>query len=744
MNRMLSCLLLAFFAAFSNAGSSLAFQTELRERGYSLIPAPQQVKLSGPEVIVDEGWGIEPGPEGKFSAGWIRDWAVRLHGVSFEGKGKGRVVLRVVPGTVKGASSDGTAAQAYRLDIADGRVEITGNAEPGLFYGVQSFLQLLKRQPNGRLTLPVGVITDWPDLELRFIHWDTKHHQKRPEAMKRILDWLALFKVNCIGFEIEDKYEYPSHPVIGAPGAYTKAEMQELTAYALARQIQLVPEVQAPAHMSYVLKHPEFAHLKADSTSNYQVCTCDEEAIRLIFDMYQDMIDATPGVKYFHVSTDEVYFAGLCPKCEKPWNPETCSQAWVDYVLRAHRFMTEHGRRMLCWVEYPVLAKDILQLPSDLINSELNTAPDFIASQNKVGMRQLAYTPIEGDELLFPNYFPTEYRGRLNEGRLADAERTAREGLALGANPIGSFAAGWDDVGLHEETFWLGWATVTQYAWTCRTPTIEQNVADFMDVFYGSSSPDMVEVYELLEEGARFFQNGWDRVDTKERERAWDDRGTKYYTRHHVTDLILTPPSQPKAGSLAFEPTFGNRYRAVLDKAEVQRQRNDRLINLLSRNFSQVERNRYNLEVLLSIAYLERYFIKTLLDLESAEKSLSQASASAAENKPEIAMASLVRAANQMAALMGWEKWMWSDFTRVWEKSRYPKGRSVNGRQFVFVMDDLKDHFAYRRLGLEYMLAPFERIGLRDWHAQLVSLTKSFAAEHNVPVQGLMEEIPQE
>ncbi|HLA39059.1 MAG TPA: family 20 glycosylhydrolase, partial [Candidatus Glassbacteria bacterium] len=556
--------------------------------------------------------------------------------------------------------------------------------------------------------------------------------QKRPEAMRRILDWLALFKVNCIGFEIEDKYEYPRHPSIAAPGAYTKAEMQELTAYALERHIQLVPEVQAPAHMSYVLKHPEFAHLKADSTSNYQVCMCDEEAIRLIFDMYQDMIDATPGVKYFHVSTDEVYFAGICSKCDKPWNPETCSQAWVDYVLRAYRFMTEHGRRMLCWVEYPVLAKDILQLPGDLINAELNPQPDFIASQNKIGMRQLAYTSIQGMELLFPNYFPIEYRGQLNEGRLADAEKIVREGLALGARPIGSFAAAWDDSGLHEETFWLGWATQTQYAWTYRTPTLEQNVADFMDVFYGPANPDMVEVYELLEDGARFFESSWDRVDTRERSRAWDDRGRKFYTNHNIRDHILTPPALPQAGSLALEPTFAKQYRAVLDKTEVQRQRNDRLISLLNRNLTIVERNRYNLEVFLSLAYLERYFIKTLLELESAEKSLVQASAAGAENKPEIAVNELARAANQVASLLSWEKWMWKDFTRVWEKSRYPKNRSIDGRQFLFVMDDLKDHFAHRRLGLEYMLAPFERIGLKDWHTRLVSLTKSYANEHGV------------
>ncbi|HUU30281.1 MAG TPA: beta-N-acetylhexosaminidase [archaeon] len=738
-------LLLVLTQILSAVSSAAGFSNSLRARGYSLIPAPQKVELGEENVVIDRTWAIESQTgENRFAADWLIDWAGKLQGLSFDSQGPGKIVLRIIPGTVKGTDDPSLNEQGYRLVVSNGRIEITGNAGAGLFYGVQSVIQLMRRNSRGQITLPACTITDWPDLQLRFIHWDTKHHQERPETLKRIMDWLTLFKVNCIGFEMEDKYEYPRHPIIGAPGAYTKQEMQEFTRYALERQIQLVPVIQAPAHMAYVLKHPEFARLRADSSSNYQACMCDEEAIQLIFDMYQDMIDATPGVKYFHVSTDEVYFAGICARCKKPYNPENRSQAWVDYVLRAYRWLAERGRRMLCWVEYPVLSRDIIQLPPDLINGVMGSDPEFLVNQRKIGMRQLAYTPIQGSELLFPNYFPTEYRGRWNEGRLEDAERTVREGLASGANPIGSFSAAWDDSGLHEETFWLGWVTVTQYAWTYRYPTVEQNVADFMDVFYGPSSPDMVEVYEMLEEGARFFESGWDRIDSRERERAYDDRGRKFETNHHRTDLVLSPPSLPQAGSLAFEPAFGKKYRDSIERAAVQRRQNDRLINLLSRNLSHVERNRYNLEVLLSIAYMERYFIRTLLELESAEQFLVRASAAAADNRPEIAVGHLVEAGNRVASLLEWENWMWGELTRVWEKSRYPKGRSVEGRQFLHIMDDLKDHSADRRPGLEYMLAPFERIGLKNWHAQLISLTKNFAAEHNVPVQGLAGEIMQE
>ena len=103
--------------------------------------------------------------------------------------------------------------------------------------------------------------------------------------------------------------------------------MHELTQYALERHIQLVPNVQAPSHMAFVLKHKEFEHLRADG-SNYHICMCDEEAMELIFDMYQDMIDATPGVDYFFVSTDEVYYAGICGKCKLEYNDKNRRNYW--------------------------------------------------------------------------------------------------------------------------------------------------------------------------------------------------------------------------------------------------------------------------------------------------------------------------------------------------------------------------------------------------------------------------------
>jgi hypothetical protein len=73
----------------------------------------------------------------------------------------------------------------------------------------------------------------------------------------------------------------------------------------------------------------------------------------------------------------------------------------------------------------------------------------------------------------------------------------------------------------------------------------------------------------------------------------------------------------------------------------------------------------------------------------------------------------------------------------IFERSRYPKGQSVGGRDFVHVMDDTKDHWADRTADMGFMMQPEHSIGLGEWQKKLVKVTRSYAQQHNVPVRGL-------
>jgi len=723
----------------SNAG----FATELRSLGYAVLPAPRQVELAGGFVRLDQHWSISPTgvADDDIAVATLTERARDELGLDLSiGGSDPRVRLAIEAGAVETGAGDGRDGQAYRMVIAADGVEITANAAPGLYYGVQTLLQLLLGRR--RCALPLGRIVDWPRYELRFVHWDTKHHQDTMETLKRFLDWMGRLKLNAVSFELEDKFEYPSHPIIGAPGAFTTAQLQELVDYALARHIQIVPNIQAPAHFCFALKHEQFAHLRCDG-SNYMACMDDPEARKLIFDLYDDVCEATKGVDYLHVSTDEIYYAGICEKYRKPYNPENRSLTWVDFVQAAHRHLAARGRRILIWAEFPLLPEHVHMLPADIIDGILSPGKDvpMVRAARELGMRQLAYCPIQGAEKLFPNHFGwLDRAGRRHEGRLAGAHETTIKPHAEKAHVIGTFAASWDDAGLHNETFWLGWAVMAQGGWTPGAAPWRQSVADFMDVYYGRGADDMVEVYRDLQAQARFWEQSWDRRPSTVRpEPGYGSSRGKHPVTH--SDLTLIPPALPTLPELHYERTFSHRYGPLLERVPQMLADSDRLLGRLHRNVAAAERNAYNLEVLLSLAYFTRRHLEMLTDVAAAEGQLAQASRAAAEGNAGRAIGLMVAAHRAVGELIDATYDTFRRLEATWEKSRRPRNAPADGREFVHVFDDVKDHFADRRADLSYHLAPFESIGLTEWRTGLEKIIRQYADQTGRRVKALDQEL---
>jgi hexosaminidase len=719
--------------------------TELFLRGYSVIPTPQKVELQSGDIEFDEAWGYDAG---KIAGDHI---AVRsllrdlkdFHLIELKpagGQAKRSIRLAVSKGAINTGTDPEIEKQGYRLKIASDSIEITGNGDAGLFYGVQTLLQLLRPGPRNRLLLPMATIEDWPGLQLRFLHWDTKHHQDRIETLKRYLDWSARFKINMIGFELEDKFEYPSNPIIGAPGAFTAAEMQEIVNYGLERFIQVVPQIQAPAHLGYVLKHPQFAHLRADG-NNYQACLCDEESYRLIFQMYDDVIKATKGVDYLFVSTDEVYYAGICAKCREPYNPENRSLKWVEFVRRARDFAAGRGRRILVWAEYPLLAAHVSMLPPDIIDGVIGEE-GYLKTENDLGIRQLAYTSMQGAELLFPHHLPafviTGGDQGPPDGRLKSAYETISFGRAWRGRPIGVFGAAWGDAGLHNETFWLGWATVAEYGWTPGKPAVEQTVAEFMNIYYGPRVSEMVEVYRGLQAEAQFFEKSWNRVISRVRGPAYgDSRGKGIDTTRY--DHTLPQPAIPNLPGLNFTPVYAGRYEKLVTDAQAMALENDALIHRIHQNMIKADRNRYNLEVFLSIAGLTGHHNRMILGMKEIEDELKAAREAAEKNNAQQAVGRLLSAYGKARAINSERQQTFQRLKTIWEKSQFPKGREVDGKKFYHVLDDTKDHWADRRADLSYLIAPEESIRLEEWMQRLASVIREYAKKNDVPVRMLEE-----
>jgi hypothetical protein len=281
----------------------------LSVRGYTVIPEPQTISLGAHDFAFGPTWRLKLDnsvPVGDVAVEALRDGlATRFYLKMGRSGGSGGILsLRIVPGSVQiGGALDRDqgqlADQAYRIDLHSGAITITANAPTGLFYGVDTFIQLLRRN-MGMLWLPEGTIEDWPDLGLRQIYWENNHQLERMDDLKRDLRQAAFYKVNGFVIKFHGHFQYKSAPAVVEPYALSPAELQELTNYGLHYHIQLIPYLDGPAHIAFILKHPEYAKLREFPDNNYEICATNPESYKLLDGMFQDLLIRPEIVKLFH------------------------------------------------------------------------------------------------------------------------------------------------------------------------------------------------------------------------------------------------------------------------------------------------------------------------------------------------------------------------------------------------------------------------------------------------------------
>jgi hexosaminidase len=238
--------------------------SSLWSRGYAVLPEPQQVELNGGDVRFGPAWSMDRGAgvaAGDVAVETLAEELQTRYGLGAPAASGTTVHLTrragsVTPGTALDKDKQAIADEAYRLEVGEAGVVITANASAGLFYGVETLVQLLHLR-NGELYLPKCRITDWPDLHMRHMYWDDAHHLERLPELKRAVRQAAFFKINGFALKLEGHFQFRSAPALVEPYALSPAEYQELTDYALRYYVQLVPFLDGPAHIAFILKHPE-------------------------------------------------------------------------------------------------------------------------------------------------------------------------------------------------------------------------------------------------------------------------------------------------------------------------------------------------------------------------------------------------------------------------------------------------------------------------------------------------------
>jgi hexosaminidase len=739
----------------------------LAASGYTVLPIPQRVKLEGRDFRFGPDWRLELAagvPSNDVAVENLKqELAERAHITLAEKRTgpSGILKLSVAPNSVMmGDAADRDkstlAEQAYKLSLSPDSISITANALTGLFYGVQTLVQLLKSQGGG-FWLPEGQIEDWPDLSLRIIYWDDAHHLEHMDVLKAALRQAAFYKINGFSIKLEGHFQYKNAAPIVDPYAMTPAELQELTDYALRYHIQLIPYLDGPAHVAFILKHPEYAGLREFPDSNYEFCATNPGTYKLLFGMYQDLLDANRGSKYFVLSTDEPYYVGLaknaqCNEADHAHELGSVGKMLAEFATKTAGYLHDHGRTVIFWGEYPMVPGDIDSLPSYLVNGELY-GPDFDPLFKAHGIRQMVYTSVEGEEPLFPNYYllpkadlihPLEQQvGRVQE-MIGSIEQSSLERLSSmqSAHPLqreadlmGVFIAGWADAGLHPETFWLGYATAPAAAWNPHAAAPDELMNSFYASFYGPAATRMARVYQLMSEQAEFWDDSWDRVASSARPPIWGNSERPFQPPRPAHDQTLTQLPVPSAPLLQLGHNWSLENSRRLELAGEFLQQNNELLDLLHANLERVDFNRYNLEVFLSVAGLYRQNLQMILALDRINHLLRSAAAAAARAETADAVNSIDQALDLAAEIRRERNAALQNATATWYKSWFPRVAEANGRRYLDVVDDVKDHHPVRTVDMRYLVYRELLYPLGEWADKTQAVRNQYAQAHKLPVR---------
>lgn len=342
-------------------------------QGLDVIPLPREVErrtgqpfVLGPQTIIYY-------PNANADAQRIAQYLADVIGIaagpetprvepSGPAPAPGGIHLRLA-GNASGKESDG-----YEIVVDAGSVTITGPRAAGLFYGVQTLRQLLppliefeavRADAKRPLVIPTVRIADSPRFEWRGAMLDVSRHFFTVDEVKRYIDLISLYKLNRLHLHLADdqgwRIEIKSWPnlasrggsteVGGGPGGYyTQTQYADIVAYARARFIDVVPEIDMPGHTNAALA--SYAELNCDGKARppytgievgfSALCVDKDVTYRFIDDVVREIAALTPS-PYFHIGGDEV----------KTLTPEQ----YIRFIDRVQTIVQSHGKRMVGWDE---------------------------------------------------------------------------------------------------------------------------------------------------------------------------------------------------------------------------------------------------------------------------------------------------------------------------------------------------------------------------------------------------------
>jgi len=468
---------------------ALMLPASARAAHQPLLPQPQEVRY-GEGKLALQGLVVRfastPSAEDAFAA---QQLAGRLSAIGEtevaiqQAKGPGPAILlnRGAEAGLLPAANDSSgpdSREAYSLEVKPDGAEIRAGSAAGLFYGVQTLLQIVEGRGR-QAVLPAIEIRDWPALAYRGFMMDLSHGQLlRVGEIERQLDLLARFKANQYYFYSEASIELEGYELVNPDGRYTREQVRHIVQYARQRHIDVVPCLELYGHLHDLFRVEKFADLGLPRYGD-EFDPRNPRVLAVIDDVLEQTARLFPS-RWCHVGFDEPWSLGkigVTPG-KDPY------RTFLDVLRHAGEQAQRHGKRLMFWADiqsgagtlsnHPELLRDLPEgaIPVPWVYEALTSYAPYVEPLAKAGTPMVVAPAIWNWNEIFPDYHRSfaningltqtgkkhKALGILNTGWTDSAQtlyRLSLPGLAFGA------AAGWQSNPVDTNHFFADYAAQT-------------------------------------------------------------------------------------------------------------------------------------------------------------------------------------------------------------------------------------------------------------------------------------------
>ena len=353
-------------------------------KAQSVIPVPLKMEQGADYFFLSEKTKLYTNLEGEEARLWEN--CLQALPVSLK-KGSKKDVRQVLSLLITEKNDRLPSPESYTLSVTPRRIIICSTSGAGLFYGMQTLLQLLTPSGTGYSVASVE-IEDTPRFAYRGFMLDVSRHFFSKEFVKKQIDALAFYKINRLHLHLTDaagwRIEIRKYPLLtdfaawrtepnwkkwwnggreyvrfNEPGAsggyYTQKDICEILEYARQHYMTVIPEIEMPSHSEEVLAAYPQLSCSGEPYKNSDFCVGNEETFTFLENVLTEVMELFPS-EYIHIGGDEAGKSAwkTCPKCQKRMKDEHLANVdeLQSYLIhRIEKFLNDHGRHLLGWDE---------------------------------------------------------------------------------------------------------------------------------------------------------------------------------------------------------------------------------------------------------------------------------------------------------------------------------------------------------------------------------------------------------